>query len=90
MSICEKTDVCVFFTNRMNRLPTAQERMQYKVEYCVKDKERCARYMVNKKIRQGYHPVDESGMAEVDQQMREIFPDDIEKAEVIIKYLCNN
>ncbi len=90
MTKCERTGVCVFFTNKMHRLPTPSERLKFKVEYCVKDKTRCARYLVNDKLHKGCTPSDDETMIEIDSKMRDMFPDDLDLAEEIINRLCNN
>ncbi len=85
---CEKIGVCSFFTNRMDRMANPEERFQFKVDYCIKDKSRCARFMVNSKLYGGCTPSDEEMMNEIDSKMRIMFPNDIELAHEIINVLC--
>jgi hypothetical protein len=87
---CEKTGICAFFTNKMDRLADSQERFMFKKEYCIKDKSRCARFIVNSKLYSGWAPPDEETMYEIDSKMRIMFPNDIELANNIISKLCNN
>jgi hypothetical protein len=88
MSKCEKTDVCTFFTNKMSRLPTAAERFRFKVDYCIKDKMSCARYMVNQKLYGGCAPANDEAMFNIDSRMRKMFPNDVDMAQEIIRELC--
>ena len=88
MSKCERTDVCIFFTNKMNRLPTIAERLKFKVDYCIKDKTSCARYMVNLKLHGGCAPSDDESMFSIDSKMRKMFPNDVEMAQEVIRELC--
>jgi len=90
MQKCEKTDVCGFFTNNMTRLPTLHERLKFKSEYCTRDKTKCARFIVNKKIHCGCVPDSDQIILEVDRKMRSLYPDDIDLANEIITILCNN
>ena len=89
MSKCEKTDVCTFFTNRISIQLTSHDRMRLKVQYCITDKTRCARYMVNEKLYKGYAPCEEAAMSIIDSKMRSMYPSDLELAEEVIALLCN-
>ncbi len=45
MPRCEKLDKCPFFSDRMANMPAVADLM--KREYCLGDKEACARYQVS-------------------------------------------
>ncbi len=88
MNKCEKIDFCTFFTNRATTLLTEQDRMRVKVQYCIVDKTRCARYKVKEKLYKGFMPCNENAMYMIDQKMDILYPDDVELATEIINLLC--
>ncbi len=45
MAICEKTEKCQFFNDKMENMPPTSPMM--KESFCGTDKESCARYMVS-------------------------------------------
>lgn len=45
MPMCEKTEKCQFFNDRMENMPPTSPAM--KESYCATDKTGCARYMVS-------------------------------------------
>ena len=88
MNKCEKTDVCVFFINKVSSSLSSQDRMRLKVQYCITDKTKCARHMVNQKLYQGYSPCDENEMPEIERMANQLYPNDVELANRIIDKLC--
>ena len=85
MPSCERRDVCGFFNNRLTVMPPMPRALRR--EYCLLNKEACARYMVHDSIRQGLTPADEATMLAVERQMKTLFPDNSEKARLIIDML---
>jgi len=45
MALCEKTEKCQFFNDRMENMPAHSAAM--KISYCQDDKQACARYQVS-------------------------------------------
>ena len=86
MPTCERREVCGFFNNRLAVMPPTPRSLRK--EFCNLDKESCARYMVHDRLRQGLaRPADEATALAIERQMRTLFPDDSEKARLIIEML---
>ena len=82
MQGCEKKDNCVFFAGTLKGMPSISNRL--KKQYCMDDKDSCARYMVHKKLMNGFAPKDDSAMSFIDMEMKTMFPNETPKAEKII------
>ena len=69
MADCECLVGCIFFNDKMERMPTMAD--MYKTKYCKGNAEDCARYTVFKKLGKGKVPVD-------------LYPNQTEKAKALI------
>lgn len=85
MERCETTEVCSFFNNKLKAMPSITKRL--KQEYCEHNKSSCARYMIKKKLRQGYSVMDEQVLITMEQSLSTMFPNDTAKAEEIIRQM---
>ena len=85
MSRCESSGECSFFQNEMGQMPSLVKVM--KRRYCDTDKERCARYMIKQKMQKGFTFSDDSVLDEVERDMGQMYPNDMEKATRIIEMM---
>jgi hypothetical protein len=85
---CERADYCMFFNGVLSEMPSIANRLRE--EFCAGDKSKCARYMIHKKLQEGYAPSDEVTMVKISREMQCLFPDDNYKAERIIKWLTKD
>jgi hypothetical protein len=85
---CERAEYCMFFQGVLSEMPSIANRLRE--EFCASDKTGCARYMIHKKLREGYAPSDEVTMVKISREMQSLFPDDSYKANRIIKWLTRD
>ncbi len=82
---CERSEYCSFFTNQLSDLPSETEELRK--TFCRMNKLACARYMVHKKLREGFAPRDEAALSYMDREMQGMYPHDIIRATRIISML---
>ncbi|MDP2151210.1 MAG: hypothetical protein Q8K13_16370 [Parvibaculum sp.] len=70
MSACELGTECIFFNDRMAKMPSMAE--MYKKRYCLGDFDSCARFAVFKAINRDAVPQD-------------LYPNEVEKAVELIQ-----
>jgi hypothetical protein len=88
MNECERKDFCIFFSNKLMSMPSIGKRL--KEDYCQKNKNACARYMIHQKLMQGYAPADELSMLKISKEMQALYPNDTERAERVIDWLVKS
>lgn len=85
MAECERSRACAFFNNRLNHMPALSEEL--KNRFCLRMKERCARNIVHDRVCSRLVPPDRITMDVLKRQMNCLYPNDKEKAELIVQML---
>ena len=85
MSPCENRNDCAFFNSDQKAMPGIAGKL--KEWFCLKDKERCARYMVLEKLQTGHSPSDKDTESIIRRTLNAMHPNDYEKAEMLIRSL---
>jgi hypothetical protein len=85
MQECETREVCSFFTDKLETMPSIARTLKGK--YCDSDKTLCARYMIKMKMRQGYFFRSEALLDRMEQEITTMFPNDTHKANEIINMM---
>lgn len=88
MKSCERSEVCSFFNNKLGNMPSIASTLKKK--YCLTSKDDCARYMIHVKLREGLTPPDEATLLAIDRQMHNLYPNDSERARLIIDMLVQH
>lgn len=87
MARCENTGICSFYQDTARSKPMTRALMSMRDKYCKGDKQKCARYLLKKKIFQGYTLPDDHNLDEVGKILMDLRPDDHEHVRRIISLM---
>lgn len=82
MTGCEISGMCSFFDGSSGAMPESTTALRSR--YCKGDKLSCARYMVKKKLFEGYSLPGDHALDMVGKYLTELHPEDMQRAKQII------
>jgi len=82
MSRCENSGTCTFFDS--GTMAVSAEMAALRDCYCRDDKEHCARYLVKKRISQGYFLPEDQSLDQVGRYLMDMRPTDHQMARQLI------
>lgn len=85
MGECESHKSCSFFMNELGAMPSLVKRLS--ALYCKNDKERCARYMIKKKVHEGYTLPEGPLGEELENKLQGLYPNDLARAREVISHM---
>lgn len=87
MKSCENKDICCYFSNVL--MDSLSEREQLESKYCNANKHKCARYVIKKRVMQGYMLPDDHDLDRVGKLLSDLRPEDMGIANRIVNLMVN-